>query len=157
MFEEVERFAVKTGTGRSKVSTINAVDDAMIDASVGELNLIKVTSVLLESIERTDQIPKKRGWFRPAVVSTAKGSDQELVAGIAWGMREDEKSGYVIEHSSKADEIDMDDYRGKLEKKLDGMAEARDVRLKKKEFAFDRMKTDGDEFGCVIATLVYLP
>lgn len=157
MFEDVERFAVKTGAGRSRISSVNAVDDAMKDASVGELNLIKVTSVLPEGVERTEQVPQRRGDFRPAVLSTAAGSGQELAAGLGWGMRNDEKGGYVIEHSSKDDEIDMDDYRKKLNKKLDGMAEARGVGLKKKEFAFDRIKVDGDVFGCVIAVLVYLP
>ncbi len=157
MFDNVERFAVKTGIGRSKISTINAVDDAMMNASVGELNLIKVTSVLPQDIERTEQIPEKRGWFRPAVISKAIGSDQELAAGLGWGLREDRKGGYVIEHSSKADEIDMDRYKEELERKLDGMAEARDLRLKNKEFAFESMKVDEDVYGCVIAVLVYLP
>ncbi len=159
MFEDVERFAVKTGIGRSRISRINALDEAMVDACVGDLNLIKVTSILPGGIERIDEIPDRFGTFRPAVLSSVKGSgpDQELVAGLAWGWREDKEGGYVIEHSSKADEIDMKHYREKLEKKLDRMAETREIKLMKKEIAYDRMELDEDMFGCVIAALVYLP
>jgi len=158
MFEDVKRFAVRTGIGRSRVSAINAVDDAMVDASVGELNFIKVTSILPEGIERTDEISKKRGCFRPAVLSTATVSepDREIAAGIAWGTREDGKGGYVIEHSTEAEKIDVKDYRKKLEKKLNAMADRREVRLKKKEFAFEKMKLKENTFGCVLAALVYL-
>ncbi|MEF8874077.1 MAG: pyruvoyl-dependent arginine decarboxylase [Candidatus Thermoplasmatota archaeon] len=156
MFEPT-RFAVKTANARSTTSILNAVDKAMLNASVGELNLIKVSSILPKGISRVDELSGNKGEFIPAVISRAAGSSQELMAGLAWGFREGGGGGYVVEHSVKGREIQKEDFQHTLEKKLREMAEARDSILDDVKLEYSGMEVSEDEYGCVMSVLVYLP
>jgi len=157
MFGKATKFTVKTGKATSSQSLLNAVDRAMLDASMGDLNLIEVSSILPKDIEKVKNISAKRGDFRPAVLSKATGSDMRLAAGLAWGFREDDQGGYVIEHSAEKEKLDMDDFKEDLREKLKEMGEARGVNLKDVDLVCDQLEVGEDEFGCVIAGLVYLP
>ncbi len=156
MFEEATRFAVDTGKGYSTTSALNAVDKAMIDASVGHLNVLEVSSILPEGIEKVEEYSEETGSFRPAVVSRATGSDEDVAAGLAWGFNR-HGSGYVMERSKEGEDIDMDKFRTGLEERLLAMADARENELKKVEMATEKITVSEDEFGSVIAVLVYLP
>ncbi len=151
------RFAVRTATGRSSTSILNAFDRAMLDASVGEFNLIKVSSILPTGIYRTEEISGYRGEFVPAVISKAAGSDTQLTAGLAWGFREDGRGGYVMEHSVDGEKIKNEDFEHDLEEKLIKMAEYREVELEDINLEYSGMAVGKDEYGCVISVLVYLP
>ncbi|MBS3817448.1 MAG: hypothetical protein KGY76_07810 [Candidatus Thermoplasmatota archaeon] len=157
MFKDAKKFRVATGKAISDTSFLNAVDRAMIDASVGEINLIQVSSVLPPGIERVNNLHRQRGAFRPAVMSKAVGSGKELAAGLAWGFREDGNGGYVIEHSLEKENIDIDSFEEKLEGKLEGMAEARRTSLKDKKLTYERLHVDESKYGCTLAVLVYSP
>lgn len=155
MLKKAKRFTIKSGTGRSSISTLNAVDRAMIDASIGELNLIEVSSVLPENIERDEELGSEVGEFSPAVISKATGVDTQLAAGVAWGFREDDRGGYVMEMSRESTEIDLDPFEEELKDRLVGMGEARDVKLHKIGSVSEKMVVGEDEFGCVMTVLVF--
>ncbi|MFW6064350.1 MAG: pyruvoyl-dependent arginine decarboxylase [Candidatus Natronoplasma sp.] len=157
MFEKAKRFTVKTGKATSSQSTLNAVDRAMHEASIGELNLIEVSSILPKDIEKVEEISARRGDFRPAVLSKATGSNVRLAAGLAWGFREDHKGGYVIEHIAEEESLDIDDFKEELRSRLKEMGESREVNVKDVDLVYDELEVDEEEFGCVIAGLVYLP
>jgi len=157
MFGKATKFTVKTGKATSTKSILNAIDRALLDASIGDLNLIEVSSILPKDVEKVDEISGRRGDFRPAVLSKATGSDVRLAAGLAWGFREDDQGGYVIEHSADDKKLDMDDFKEELREKLKEMGEARGVKLKDVDLVCDQLEVGEDEFGCVIAGLVYLP
>jgi len=157
MFEKATRFTVKTGKATSSMSTLNAVDRAMYEASIGELNLIEVSSILPKDIEKVDEISAERGDFKPAVLSKATGSGVRLAAGLAWGFREDAKGGYVIEHIAEEERLDIGDFKEELRSRLKEMGESRGIELKDIDMVYDELDVDEDEFGCVIAGLVYLP
>jgi len=157
MFEKATRFTVKIGKATSSQSTLNAIDKAMHEASIGDLNLIKVSSILPEDIEQVEKISSIRGEFRPTVLSKATGSGKKLAAGLAWGFREDDQGGYVIEHSSEEEELDMDEFEEELIERLTEMGEVRGVKLKDVNLVYDELEVEEDKFGCVIAGLVYLP
>ncbi len=151
------RFAVKTGTGSSETSFLNAVDKAMIEASVGEYNLIEVSSVLPVGIKRVDDFSEHRGAFLPAVISKKMGSGKELSAGLAWGFRKDGKGGYVMEMVKEGSQIQEEEFQKEISKRVREMGEIRDVSLVEVETAYDDIKVESDEYGCAIAVLVYLP
>ena len=157
MFEKATRFTVKTGKATSSVSTLNAVDKAMHNASIGDLNLVKVSSILPKNIEKVEDISAKKGDFRPVVLSKATGSGNRLVAGLAWCFGEDGQGGYVMEHFSEREDIDIDVFKRELQEKLREMGKVRGVKLKKIEFVYDELEVSEEEFGCVLAGLVYLP
>jgi len=156
MFGKATKFTVKTGKATSSQSILNAIDRAMLDASMGDLNLIEVSSILPKDIEKVEEISGRIGDFRPAVLSKATGSDVQLAAGVAWGFREDDKGGYVIEHFAEEEKLAMDDFKEELREKLKEMGEARGVKLKDVNMVYDNLDVREEEFGCVIAGLVYL-
>jgi len=157
MLEKTTKFTVKTGKATSSLSVLNAIDRAMLDAEIGDLNIIEVSSVLPKDIEKVEKISGKTGDFRHAVLSKATGSDKRLIAGLAWGFREDDQGGYVIEHFAEEEKFDMDDFKEELRGKLKEMGEARGVTLKDVNMVYDNLDVREEEFGCVIAGLVYLP
>ncbi len=156
MFKEATRFAVDTGKGKSNISELNAIDKAMIDAQIGNINVIEVSSILPKGIERVDDISERMGSFLPAVMSKCTGSSKELAAGLSWGL-ENDGSGYVIEHSKKDDYIDMDLFQDELKERLHGMSKVRDKELEKIESISKKIDVPKDEYGAVVAALVYLP
>ncbi len=151
------KYAVKAGKGTSTNSILNAVDKAMLNASVGNFNLIKVSSMLPKGIEMTREVAGFHGEFMPAVISKATGSESELVAGIAWGVKRDGYGGYVVEHSSKGDKGQNKNFKADLKKKLVKMAEARDEKLKSIDVKYSVVKPKEGEYGCAMTVLVYLP
>ena len=157
MIETPTRFVVRSGVGVSKTSIINAVDKAMIDAGVGEVNLIKVSSVLPEGIKKVDDIPDEIGAFRPCVISKATGKNTRLAAGISYGFREDNKGGYVMEHNVESINLELDKFMDEMREKLEQMGEDRGVSLDDIKFEYSNIEVGKDEYGCAIAVLVYLP
>lgn len=157
MFEKTTKFTVKKGKATSSLSILNAVDKAMLDASIGDLNLIEVSSILPKGVEKVERIQEKRGDFRPTVLSKSTGSGKKLIAGLAWGFREDDLGGYVIEHCAEGDEISLDRFKEELKERLIKMGKARGTDLKDIEMIYEDLDVREEEFGCAIAGLVYLP
>ncbi len=156
MFQDPTKFAVCSGVGVSKTSIINAVDKAMLDAGIGDVNMIKISSVLPKGIEEIDEIPDKIGAFRPCVISKATGKNTRLAAGISYGFREDDKGGYVMEHNEVSVNLELDRFIQEMQEKLEQMGEDRDISLKNIEYEYSNVEVGKDEFGCAIAVLVYL-
>ena len=156
MFDKITKFAVKTGTGKSSDSALNAIDNAMLDAEVGDLNLIRVSSVLPEDIEKIEKFDYDTGDFRACVIAQAVGIMGEAAAGIAYGFRDDGEGGYVAEHTATRKSIDMDEFEEILINKLKNMAESRGVSLEEINTKCTLIEAEEDEYGCSIAVLVYL-
>lgn len=155
MYENIDHFAVVTGKGTSPISQLNAVDNAMIEAGIGNLNLIKVSSLLPKGIEKVEDFDMDFGSLVPSVLSIAAGEEKTLMAGISFGFNE-EGSGYVTEHRKKDYEIETDAFIDESEKKLFGMAEKREKEID--DFDTHYIKLEGnDRYGCALAGLVYLP
>ncbi len=157
MLENPTKFVVRSGAGVSKASRINAVDKAMIDAGVGDVNMIKISSVLPKDIEEVDEIPEKIGAFRPCVISKTIGKNTRLAAGISYGFREDDKGGYVMEHNVNSINLELEKFIEEMKEKLEQMGEDRGISLKDVEYEYSNIEVGKDEYGCAIAVLVYLP
>ncbi|MFP4000769.1 MAG: pyruvoyl-dependent arginine decarboxylase [Thermoplasmata archaeon] len=155
ILNKAEKYTVKSGTGRSSISSLNAFDRAMVDASIGEFNLIEVSSVLPVGIEKVDEISNEVGDFVPSVLAKATGRDSELAAGIAWGFRDDDKGGYVMEHSIVSERIDMDVFEQELRERLFDMGKARGIELCDVDSVCEKILVGKDEFGCALTGLVF--
>ena len=155
MFKKATEYTVKTGKGYSTISKLNAIDKAMVDASIGRFNLIKVSSVLPVGIKKVQKIYGDIGELKPAVISKVTAKNKELVAGLGWGTRKD-GSGYVMEHSSVDDKVEVDSYKKELEDKLHEMEKCRNIEFENTEYAYEKVDAKKDEYGCAFAALVYL-
>lgn len=155
MFENPTRFTVTTGIGISDISFMNAFDNAMIDAGIGDINLVKVSSVLPPNIEKIDKIPHVIGDFLPGVIAVSTGRGKELAAGIAYTFRKDGKGGYVAEHTAQQDEIHDETFVKALIYKTEEMGLARKVKLEKPHLTKTKVKVKKNKYGCALTVLVY--
>ncbi len=148
------RFYVSSGTGISSISPMNAFDAALLDAGAGDINLIKVSSVLPAGIEEVSEIPHKVGSFLPSVLSVSQGQGEKLAAGLAYGLRDDDTGGYVAEYTAKG-EIGM--VQEILLDRLKAMGEDRGTGLHGIKTVHSVIDVEPGAFGCSLAILVYLP
>ncbi len=153
---DAKRFFVTSGTGTSNISQINALDSAMLNAGVGDINLIKVSSILPADIERVHELDEDIGVFRPCVLTAAQGKGKHLVAGLAYGFRKDGKGGYVAELSSTADDVDFGEFNKKLKDVLISMGQKRGVEITDIKTVCVELDTESNTYGCALAILVYL-
>lgn len=134
----------------------------MLDADVGEYNLVSVSSVLPKGIVENEDVPPhlKRGGFYPCVMARNTGSGEVLGAGIASAFREDDEGGYVVEHVASTDCKDPEvlevEIRKKLKDKLVEMGDARDIAVKDIESRICTVKAEEDEYGCAMSVLLYI-
>lgn len=146
---------ISTGTGISKESPMNAFDSALLDAGVGDLNLIKVSSVLPPGIKEVDKIPHKVGVFRPCVLSVSQGEGVPLTAGLAYGYRDDASGGYVAELSTKGNRIER--FETILKDRLTAMGRDRGTVLTDIKTVHTSIDVKPGYHGCALAILVYIP
>lgn len=147
------KFFITSSSAVSKISGLNAFDRALIDAGIGEQNLISVSSVIPIGAEQIAPHEMPMGAITHCVLAQMRGTEGEMVsAGIAYAFRKDGKGGYVAEghlHGSK--ESLKDDLQWKMEE----MARIRGVELEKIGFAMEELEIPVDNYGCCIAALVF--
>lgn len=144
-------YFVTTGKGISKVSPLNALDNALRDAGIAHLNIVKVTSILPAEIEERNDISLEPGSIAFAVLAQELGKGGEIIsAGIAWA--HGKPYGYIMEaHGKKgAEEI-----RANLERMIKEVASFSGLKLNEPRFRIEQLKVPKDFYGAVIAALVF--
>ncbi len=147
------KFFVTSGKATSKVSELNAFDVALIEADIGEQNLVAVSSVIPIGAEMTDDHNMEMGAITHCVLSQMRGKEGEVIAaGIAYAFRKDQKGGYVAEghlHGS-AKNLDVE-----LRNKMKEMARIRGIELSDVNTVTEELKIPMGCFGCCVASLVF--
>jgi arginine decarboxylase len=148
------RFFVTSGKATSKVSQLNAFDEALIKASIGDLNLVNVSSILPVNIKkvRFKEIP--RGAIIHCVLARQDGNEGEMIgSGIAYGFRCDGQGGYIAEghhHGSKKS------LREILEFKITEMARLRKIELENIFYKIEELEIKMDHYGTCISAVIFL-
>lgn len=149
------RYFVVAGKATSPVSDLNAFDQALLKAGIGEQNLVSVSSVLPVGIKevKAEEIPM--GAITHCVLAQQRGTEGETIsAGIAYALRKDGHGGYVAEgHGHMGSEA----LREILEWKMNEIARHRGVELDPTEFAIEEQRIPMDHYGACITALVFLP
>jgi arginine decarboxylase len=149
-----KHFFVTAGRATSKVSELNAFDLALLNAGIGEQNVVSVSSTLPKGIKRIAPCGITRGAILFCVLAQEKGQEGETIsAGIAYGFRDDDEGGYVAEGHLKGDKKSLKEI---LKWKLDEMAKLRDIEIKDATFKIIELTVPFDHYGSCIAALVYL-
>ncbi len=149
-----KRFFVSSGKATSKVSELNAFDEALIKARIGEQNLVSVSSILPEGIKKIRAVELPRGAITHCVLAQQSGSEGEMIsAGIAYGFRDDEKGGYVAEGHIHGTRKALKEI---LKWKVDAMALLREVTFKEVFYRIEELTIPMDHYGVCLAALVYL-
>src|SRR2546421_3286182 len=90
------KFFVTSGKAVSKVSDLNAFDEALQNAGLAEQNIVSVSSVLPVGIKPVRRRDLPMGAITHCVLAQQRGGEGETVsAGIAYGVRDDGFGGDV--------------------------------------------------------------
>jgi len=147
------KFFITSSSAISKVSDLNAFDQALLSAGISEQNLISVSSVIPIGAKCTEYTELPMGAITHCVLAQMRGTEEELIsAGIVYAFRKDGNGGYVAEghiHGSK------ECLRKDLEWKMKEMARIRKIELNEFTYTVEELRIPKDNYGCCIATLVF--
>lgn len=148
------RFFVTSANAVSQVSDLNAFDKALMDAGIGEQNLVSVSSVLPPGVKEIVRRPLPPGMITFCVLAQQRGNEGEMIsAGIAYAFREDGGYGYVAEAHGHGTRGAL---REILEWKMDEMSRLRGVTFGKIAYEIQDLSIPMDHYGTCIAALVFL-
>ena len=147
------KFFVTSGKSSSPVSSLNAFDRALIEAGIGEQNLVAVSSVLPIGATRIEQCKMPMGAVTHCVLSQMRGREDEIIsAGIAYVFRKDGRGGYVAEGHLHGSGSDLEK---ELMKKMMDMSKIRDVEFGDIEYRIEEMRVPHGCHGCCISAVVF--
>lgn len=148
------RFFVSSGKAVSEVSDLNAFDDALLEAGIGDTNIISVSSILPANIKQVEPCELPLGAIIHSVLAQQRGGEGEMItAGIGFAFRRDRCGGYIVEghmHGTKRALKEV------LEWKLNGMAKRRGVGLGQYHYKIEELSIPMDNYGACIAALIFL-
>jgi len=149
-----------TGSGDSRLVSFDA---ALVDAGVGNANLIEVSSIVPERAEIRTGVPASRlrervvpGGFYPAVLSRAFSTapDERVYAAVA-ACRLDAGYGVNVELSGTG--ADPAAIEARCLDRLEGMAATRDAELVgEPSVEYAATAAEKGEHACAVAQAVYL-
>ncbi len=147
------KFFITHSSAVSETSDLNAFDKALIQAGIGEQNLVSVSSVIPIGAIQIEPCKMSMGAITHCVLAQMRGCEGETIAaGIAYAYRKDGKGGYVAEghiHGS------AESLKELLKWKMDEMSRIRNVEFEEINFAIEDLKIPMDNYGCCVASLVF--
>ncbi|MBX5476217.1 MAG: arginine decarboxylase, pyruvoyl-dependent [Clostridia bacterium] len=103
------RFALVSGAAEGR-EPLTAFDAALLAAGVGDVNLLKVSSILPPGCREVERIPLPPGALVPiaygAIRSTERGA--RLAAAVAVGLGAPGKPGVIVEHTLRGSREDAE-------------------------------------------------
>ena len=149
------RFFVTSGKGINKTSELNAFDLALLQAGIGEQNLVSVSSVLPIGVRQVDREPIPRGAITHGVLARHAGGEGEVIsAGIAYGFRVDGQGGYVAEGHLHGTQKSLKEF---LKWRMEEIAHFRGVELRRIHYRTEELSIPMDHYGVCVAACVFLP
>lgn len=149
-----KKFFVTSGKAISGVSDLNAFDQSLLKAKIGEQNIVAVSSVLPEGIKQIDRKTLPMGNVTFCILAQQRGNEGEMIsAGIAYAFRTDEHGGYVAEGHMHGTQKNLREF---LRWKLTEMAKLRGVELKKIYYRTEELSIPMDKYGACVIGLVLL-
>ena len=146
-------FFVTSGKASSPVSELNAFDLALRKAGIAQCNLVPVSSILPPGCKQRRARKTAVGAITYAVIARMNGEEGTMIgAGIAWAWEENRRFGLVAEAYGYMNSRVL---RETLEWKIKEMAKIREIEISKVNYRTENLRVPMDNYGCVIASLVY--
>lgn len=145
------RIAIVSGKDEGPTK-LNAFDNALSVAGIGDVNLIKVSSMLPENTEVQEIVPLKAGAMVNCVLSTitSDNAGDKITAAVAVAIGDE--LGCVVEATGT--NKDPEEIRKEVTYMVKYMMEKRDVAIK--ELIVEDITHEVKEIGSVVASVVYL-
>ena len=148
------KFFVTSGKAVSKVSDLNAFDEALQNAGLSEQNLVSVSSVLPIGVRQVRQKDLPMGAITFCVLAQQRGGEGETIsAGIAYGFRDDGRGGYVAEGHMHGQKKSLQEV---LEWKMGEMAKLRGIQFRRLEYKIEELNIPMDHYGACLAAVVFM-
>jgi len=150
-----KEFFVVSGKATSPVSELNAFDLALKNAGVAQCNIVSVSSILPPNCKERKWRRLPPGTITYAVMARMDGDEGTTIgAGIAWAWEKNMKYGIVAEAHGYMDSKAL---KETLEWKIKEMAKIRGIEIDKIFYRIEVLRVPMDNYGCVLAALVYSP
>jgi len=149
------KFFVTSGKAFSPISELNALDKALKEAGIAQCNLVPVTSILPKKCIQIENKAIPIGAVTHAVIARMDGVEgQTIGAAIAWAFEKNNECGIIAETHGYMDEESLLEI---AEWKMREMAKIREIEFGDINYEFQTLKVPMDNYGCVIAALVFYP
>ena len=150
-----KEFFIVSGKATSPVSELNAFDLALKKAGVAQCNIVSVSSILPPKCKERKWRKLPPGVITHAVMARMDGDEGTTIgAGIAWAWEKNKKYGIVAEAHGY---MDMKALKETLEWKIREMAKIRGIEIDQIDYRVEVLRVPMDNYGCVLAALVYCP
>ena len=150
-----KEFFVTSGNASSPISELNAFDQALKNAGIAHCNLVEVTSILPKGCLQKKRIDITIGAITYAVIARMNGMEGEHIgAAISWSWEKNGRCGIVAETHGY---MEKDALLEIAEWKIKEMAKIREIELDEIHYAYETLRVPMDNYGCVIASLVFSP
>ncbi len=150
-----KEFFVTSGKAVSPVSELNAFDVALKNAGIAQCNLVPVSSILPPGCKERKWRKIPAGSITHTVIARMDGDEGTTIgAGIAWTWEKNGKFGLVAEAHGFMDQRALKEV---LEWKVREMAKIRGVELDRIRYRMEVLRVPMDNYGCVLAALVFTP
>ena len=147
-------FFITSGKAISPVSQLNAFDRALKNAGIAQCNLVQVSSILPPGCKERKLRAIAEGSIRHTVMARMDGTKgMTISAGIAWAWEKNGKYGLVAEAH---EQMDQESLKVTLEWKIREMAKTRGIELSEISYRTEVLTVPLENYGCVIAALIYL-
>lgn len=151
-----KKYFITKGLGESNVSYINAFDEALMDAGISEVNLVKVSSILPENCTEITNEPKLViGEIVHCVLARIDGKCGDTIsAGIACvhGKKNGKKYGLVMEAEGF---VDKNRLKKELEKRVKSMTKLRNFKVSKANIVIETTPRIRRKYASAVVVLVY--
>lgn len=153
------RFFITSGKAVSPESSLNAFDQALMEAGIAQYNIVPVSSIIPPDAVEASSINLTPGSVVFAVLARMDGVEGETIsAGVAWGWARRPNGqgfGLVAEAYGHKERWALEE---ELKVKVKGMARARGMEMDKVNCRVESIEAvPRGMYGCVVAAFVYLP
>ena len=150
------RYFVVSGSGLSRISKLNAFDEALRDAGIHNYNLVPVSSIIPLNAFRIDPVRLNPGSIVFVVMARKYGvGGEKIKAGVAWAMgidSEGRRYGCVVESNSSERSLEAE-----LKLKLDALCASRGFsKVVDRGIEIKTLEVPDGYYGCVVAAVVLI-
>lgn len=135
---------------------LNALDVALVDAGVGDFNLLRATSVIPPEAEEVRPTYPSQGSLLPVVLSTkVSQGESKIAAGIGWARDGERGLGLVME-TSLSGKNRREKSESRLRRSLSEAFDTRGMDFEGAQYEVALMTVPEDTYGAVVAVCVFV-
>lgn len=129
---------------------LNAFDNALLAAGIGNMNLLRVSSILPPGALQVDKLDMPQGSLLPTAYGAIESEQtgEMIAAAVGVGIGDDDECGVIMEFSGRCTE---EDARAEIQRMLEAAFIARGRTLKETKIRASALRVE--RIGCAFAAV----